>query len=41
MDAAFRPKPDPTGLACLIAAPFIAIAGVVWLLVLLVRRFWP
>jgi hypothetical protein len=32
MDAAFGP-------ACLIAAPFIAIAGGIWLLALVVRRF--
>jgi hypothetical protein len=25
----------------LVAAPFIGLAGGVWLLVLLVRRFWP
>jgi hypothetical protein len=41
MDAAFRPahNRNPIGEVCLIAAPFIAIAGALWLLVLLVRRF--
>jgi hypothetical protein len=42
--AVFRPESDPEppliGWLCLVASPFIAIAGGLWLLVLLVRRFW-
>src|SRR4051794_1388613 len=39
MDAAFSPQRRPLASACLVAAPFVAIAGALWLLVLLVRRF--
>jgi MFS family permease len=39
LDEAFRPDHNPIAGACGIAAPFITIAGAIWLLILLVRRF--
>ena len=39
MTAVFGPEHNPIALVCLIASPFIAIAGAIWLLVLVVRRF--
>jgi hypothetical protein len=35
----FRPQHHPIAGACLIAAPFVALTGALWLVVLLVRRF--
>jgi hypothetical protein len=39
-DPHFVNSVNPVGEACLVASPFIALAGGIWLLVLLVRRFF-
>jgi hypothetical protein len=40
-DAAFDPHPNLLGPLCLGLAPAIAVGGAVWILGLILRRFWP
>ena len=40
LGAAFNPRGDPLGVACLVASPFVCGSGVLWILVLIVRYFW-
>jgi uncharacterized membrane-anchored protein len=41
LGASFDRNPNPISITLLILSPAVAIAGVVWLLVLVVRGFWP
>jgi hypothetical protein len=40
-DSVFDPHPNPVLRLCLGLAPAIAFGGAVWIVVLILRRFWP
>jgi hypothetical protein len=41
LDTAFDPRPDGIRGLCLVVSPVVATVGAIWILVLVIRWFWP